>query len=270
MGVQTVRFPNGRKISEKTTQCLRLMAKSGFVTRKIWCDFFAQGNPRWQRRQIQRLCEKRLIEPHSNSKAKDVFVLASYGKILLAREGLPFVHPPFVDQMEHDELVMRSVLELSQSRLIRGFLFENEMKSSQMKQHRLPQGVGQDDQHFSDALFELNILGKNRIVAFEYERSGKSPQRYRDKLWAYSHTNSHWVVIFVCESDAIKSMIKRQLDYLRSPTLTSKVAFVDKSEWIKDPTTAEVVLENQSFSIRSLVTPKSYEKDREVAHQLAR
>ena len=264
-----MRFQNGRKVSKHATYCLRLMAKSGFITRALWCQYFAQGSERWQRRQLQGLCKNRLISPHVNSKATDVFVLSSYGKILLAREGLRFGQPPFVGQIDHDELVMKSVLELSREKLIRGFLLENEMKSSEMRQHRLPTSSRPDEHRYSDALLELTVLGKNRIVAFEYERTAKAPQRYREKLWAYSHSNSIWLVIFVCESDTIKSLIKRQLDFLGIPSLTSKVGFVDKKDWIAGPSDAVVTLDTQGFSIRSLVTPKSYENAREVAPQVA-
>lgn len=251
-----MKFQNGRNVSKNAISCLRVMAKSGFMTRAIWRDYFAQGSTRWHRRQLQRLCEGKLIEGHVNSKAQGVFVLSKFGKILLAREGLRFALPPFVGQLDHDELVLRSVLELSKEKLIHGFLLENEMKSSEMRQHQLTTSARSEDQRYPDAIFELNVLGKKRIVALEYERTGKSSQRYRDKLWAYSHSNSLWVVIFVCESDVVKSMIKRQLYFLRSPELSSKVAFVDKKQWLNDPADALINLENQTFSLRSLVTTK--------------
>jgi hypothetical protein len=269
MGGKAVKFQNGRNVSKNAISCLRVMAKSGFVTRAIWRDYFARGSNRWHRRQLQRLCECRLIEPHVNSKAQGIFVLSIFGKILLAREGLRFALPPFVGQLDHDELVLRSVLELSKQKLIRGFLLENEMKRSEMRQHQITTWTRAEDQRYPDAIFELNVLGKKRMVALEYERTRKSPRRYRDKLWAYSHSNSFWVVIFVCESEAIKSMIKRQLYFLRCPELSGKVAFVDKKQWLAGPADASVNLESQTFSIRTLVTPKCSEKDREVALQVA-
>lgn len=253
-----MKFQNGRNVAKNAVSCLRVMAKSGFVTRAIWRDYFAQGNIRWHRRQLQRLCDSKIIEPHVSSNAKGVFVLSKFGKILLAREGLRFAPPPFVGQLDHDESVMRSILEMSKQKLIRGFLLENEMKSSEMRQHQLPTSGRSEDQRYPDAIFELNVLGRKKIAALEYERTRKSPQRYRDKLWAYSHSSSFWVVIFVCESDAIKSMIKRQLYFLRSPELSRKVAFVDKKQWLAEPADALIHLDNQTFSIRSLVTSKSY------------
>jgi hypothetical protein len=264
-----VRLSNGRVMSQNTNDCLRLMAKCGFISRGIWRDYFAQGGTRWHRRQLQYLCKRSLIEPHPNPKASDCYVLSKVGKIILAREGLHFVQPPFVGQLGHDELIVRSVLELVSSRLICGYRFESEMRALDARQHLRNANMRTEDQRFADALLEVNVLGKRRILALEYERTSKSSRRYRDKLWSYSQSSSIWVVIFICESDGIRSAIKRQMSFLSSPLLDGKIGFVLRTSWIRGPADAPIALENQNFSIRSLVAPTEDLEEVEDARHVA-
>lgn len=247
-----MKYPSGREMPDNVFAALRFIGRSGFITRELWRTFFSEGNERWCRRQIELLCNRRVIEQHPNPIAGNCFVLGCFGRILLARHGIPFVHPPYVSQLAHDELVAHSILHLSERNIVHSWHLESELKYFQLRQHQLNSSA--KDQKYPDAIFKIRALNLDRLCAIEYERTRKSPQRYRDILWLYSAMESFWTVIFICENDAIASMIYRQLRYLNQPSLSSRVAFARVGDWKKDPELAPIELDGTTFTLSELRT----------------
>jgi len=245
-----VRYFSGKEMPSNVYAALILTGKAGFITRSIWRDFFAVGNERWNREQVRLLCERKLLERHPNPIAEDCFVLSRVGRVLLAKHGLRFVGAPYVSQVAHDEAVVRSLLALSRDGVTHQWDLESEMKCHQMRQHQLNNSAR--DQKYPDAVITLRALGLDRSCAIEYERTRKSPQRYKDVLWLYSRMESYWLVLFACETEAIQNTIKRQLYHLREPSLLSRVAFTNAKHWTKDPATTSIELDKKNFTLKEL------------------
>jgi hypothetical protein len=149
------------------------------------------------------------------------------------------------------------MLALSKSGVANDWYLEIEMKSEQMKLHQL--NSCSKDRKYSDAIFKINVRGKDHLCAIEYERTRKNPRRYRDTLWLYGNMSSIWLVIFICENESISGMIRRQLELLREPALSSKIAIVAADQWIKDPLKASITLGEAGFNLLGLCSSKSRE-----------
>jgi len=245
-----VKYFSGQPMPSNVAEALKLVGKVGFITRDLWRDFFATGNSRWSREHIRLLSERHLLEQHPNPIAKNCFVASRLARILLAKHSLHYGPAPYVSQLVHDEVIVRSLLRLSRENIIHDWRVENEMKSIQMRQHQLNSSA--KEQKYPDAVFKLSALNRQRLCAMEYERTRKSPQRYRDILWLYSKMDSLWMVLFVCETETIHSMIKRQLHHLGQPLLNNRVAFTNAELWKKAPGSAPIELADKSFTLNQL------------------
>ena len=245
-----MRYFSGKEMPSNVYDALKLTGKAGFITRGIWRDFFAVGNDRWNREQVRLLCERKLLERHPNPIAEDCYVLSRVGRVLLAKHGLHFVGSPYVSQIAHDEIVIRSLLTLSREGIAHQCLFESEMKCHQMRQHQI--NSSPRDQKYPDAVMNIRALGRDRLCAVEYERTRKSPQRYKDILWLYSRIEAFWLVLFVCETDTILKAIKRQLYHLKDPSLLSRAAFTSAKHWKMSPESAPIELDDKIFSLKEL------------------
>ena len=60
------------------------------------------------------------------------------------------------------------------------------------------------------------------------------------------------MVLFVYETEAIHSMIKRQLHHLGQPLLNNRVAFTNAELWKKAPGSAPIELADKSFTLNQL------------------
>ena len=243
-------YVSGQVLPQNVFEALRVTGKIGFLSRKLWIEFFAKGNERWNERQKKFLKDRRLLASHPNPAASGYYILTPISRALMTAWNLSSVRPAPVAQIYHDEVVARSILRLEQQGLVRGWLTENELKSKQVKQYQLSQDVR--NQKYPDAVLKVWALGQERTFALEYERMRKASLRYKDILWAYSRTESLGMVIFICDSDAIKKTIKGRLQHLRLPDLWSRVAFTDAKDWIKNPSEAIIELGNQRLTLRSL------------------
>jgi hypothetical protein len=63
---------------------------------------------------------------------------------------------------------------------------------------------------------------------------------------------SYWLVLFVCETDAILNAIKRQFHHLKESSLLSRVAFTSAKHWTMAPESAPIELDDKIFSLKEL------------------
>lgn len=243
-------YLSGQVLPQNVYDALRVTGKIGFLSRKLWVEFFARGNERWNERQKKFLKDRKLLEAHPNPAAKGYYILTSVSRALMTAWNLSSVRPAPVAQIYHDEVVAQSILRLEQQGFVRAWQTENELKSKQVKEYQLSRDVR--NQKYPDAVMKVWALGQERTFALEYERTRKASLRYKDILWAYSRTDSLGMVIFICDCEAIKKTIKGRLQHLRLPDLWSRIAFTDAKDWIKNPSEAIIELGDQRLTLRSL------------------
>lgn len=220
--LQELRYVSGKQMPKNVAEGLKVTGQAGFITKKIWREFFGSGDFHASRKQIQRLQHRGYLIPHPNPIAPGVLVLSERAKDFFSANFGEHSPIPTAGQLIHDSFVLWSVLSLSRERLINQFQFECEIRK------------GSQDTNFSrsrcrnvkipDAVFEIRIGSALRKIAIEFERQRKSPERYRDILWLYAGQEDFFIVIFVCETDAILQSVKRELKRIGYQALSNRVA----------------------------------------------
>lgn len=232
--------PPGRPLGASPLEAIRLVGKTGFLCRETWCLFFATGNPRWKRRQLHYLIEHNFLKPHRNSEARGIFVLGSKGFEFLSKEGMQPVSPPLLSNVAHDRVIMESLFRLSQDEIVRHWQTEAELKKSNPLDLQLK--VKNNKNKFPDATALINIAEKQRLIAFEYERERKSFSRYREIMYSYANLLRFSMVLYVCETNAIRKAIQNTMIQLGSANLSSRVGFVEAHTWKENPSTAAITI----------------------------
>src|SRR5574338_128979 len=91
---------------------IRFAAQTGFLSKQLWNEFFSQGSERWKRKQWSFFRQRELFIPHPSRFAKDILVLQRKSPVVKRIAGDSISSPPFIAQIEHDEIVARILLLL--------------------------------------------------------------------------------------------------------------------------------------------------------------
>lgn len=214
-------------------------AKMGFITKRIWQEFFSVGKYRATQQQWVNLKYRGLFKPHESPTVQDVLVLDKYKDNVSSPEVSAIVQPPYIGALNHDETLGRIVLRCQRQGLLRRWTSEAELKKMNATEFKL-EGSRQTAK-YPDALVQLNVPGPPVNVAFELELSRKKLKRYEDVAFAYQFIKPVKAVFFICKSDEIIRAIKSAFRRARFPSHEKPVGFALASEWTVDP--ARAVLE---------------------------
>lgn len=245
-----MKYFGGRPMPENVVNALRLAAKTGFLSRRLWYELFATGGERWNRRQIEFMLKRGLLMPHPNPAAEDHWVLTPLGRSLVENTNLATVRASPVAQLHHDEVIARSLVRLERQGIVTQWLTEQELKRMQVKEFQLSNDVR--NQKYPDAVFKSHVLGRERTFAIEYERTRKSPVRYKDILWLYSRSDTMSLVLFICENKTIENTILGRMKYLRVASLWNTIGLTQASDWTFDPATAPIRLNHRVVTLKDL------------------
>lgn len=229
---------------------IRLAAKSGFLSKKIWKDFFGAGGARWQNLVWRGFLEKELFREHPSKYATDVLVLNGKSRKVQALVGEDISAPPYISQMEHDETMLRGVLELHRHKLITGIRFEPELKRE--SGIRYVGGGYTGAVKFPDAIIRIALPEKPRVMALEMELSRKTPKRYRQMMDALVALKGVERVIFISRTDTITTAIRRAMRDNYYPYWERPIGFGTLEEWRENPATAPITFEDETTSIEKL------------------
>jgi len=257
--LQDLRYASGKQMPQNVAEGLKVTGQAGFITKEIWRKFFGSGDFHASRKQIQRLQLRGYLIPHPNPIAPGVLVLSERAKdFFSANFGEPSPIPT-AGQLIHDSFVLWSVLSLARERLIAQFQFECEIRKGSQDANIF--GSRSRNVKIPDAVFEVQIGSALRKIAFEFERQRKSPERYRDILWLYAGQEDFFLVVFVCETDAILESIKRQIKRIGYQVLSNRVALVRANEWSRDPIRAPLNIANEVFLLDEICKKYPSEPD---------
>ena len=116
-------------IVQSVKEPLRIAAKAGFLTKRVWIEYFARGNRRWQNRQW-----KWFVDEGNFQNAQDygfgdkVLTLTGKGKALAVTQGLDPVLAPHSKNLWHDEELIRLALFMERQGWISKWMTEPELK----------------------------------------------------------------------------------------------------------------------------------------------
>ena len=158
---------------------IEFMAKSGFITKELWEEFFFNGSRSWKFQLWKNLKDEKVLIEHRSKNGRDIWVLNRRHPLVIKTVGDAISTAPFVAQIAHDELVCRFALETMKQGLGIAYRLEPELKKMAPKTIRHYETSLREK--YPDGLIQLNDNDKTR-VALELELTRKSPKRYRQML----------------------------------------------------------------------------------------
>ncbi len=227
-----------------------LAAKSGFLTKTIWNDFFGKGGVRWRNFQWNSFLKGGLFRKHPARLAVDVLVLNPKHPVVQKLVGADISAPPFIGQLDHDETVMRSLLVLRRERLIDNFRFEPEQKRLGGVRYKDDGLIGKVK--FPDALIDIGGRENRKCLAFELELTSKSPKRYRQMMTSLDALKGVDKIIFITRTRFITEAIKRAMPNHYFSYFEKPIGFGTLEHWTKNPMTAPIVFEDEITSIEKM------------------
>ncbi len=236
----------------KPTREIRLAAKTGFVSRDTWAQFFAHGSDRWLRNRWATIRDSRLFEALSKERAPEVMVLSSAGRIIAKREGYDPVSPPSILNLKHDDTLSKFVLDLESLGLIKAWKSEAELErkvigdGSGISLARLMK--------FPDA--EINPTGSesHQVLAIEVELTLKSRIRYVDALNRYAGKKNLLGVLFIAGSDSIREALIETREKQKLALYSLPVGVMRLTEWKSKKLLAPVSFLKRDITLQELMT----------------
>lgn len=200
-------------------------AKSGFLTKKLWDEFFNPHTQGWSSIRWKGFKSRGLFIEHSSTLVRNCLILNKRSpdvkKIIQSEPS----SPPIAIQVQHDEIVARIVLTLKVQGLIDKYFLEPELR-------KLYQGHRQNNQRISnfklpDAIFDLNIKNRYQKTALEVENSKKNFNKYKHFVDRYSVNSKIEQIIIAYRNPQIKRTIERAMTILHYPQQIRPIHFVE-------------------------------------------
>ncbi len=233
------------------TEAIIFAAKTGFLTRSLYYEFFSSGDLRNTQKHWLNLVRRGLFKQHPSPTCSDTLVLCTNSMDISDSQVMAVVPPPHVGQINHDEILAKILLRAKQQRLIQHWISEAELKKVNAADFKL-----QDRRpaaKYPDALVTLNAPGKPVHVAIELELSRKSFKRYEDVAYAYRRIAGVKAVFFVCKNVEIVEAIKTAFKRARFPSHEKPIGFALVDEWIISPADAGLEMPTRRTTLAALI-----------------
>jgi hypothetical protein len=237
---------------------IRVASQSGFLSKRIWKEFYAYGQERWQRRQWESLIATGLFRPVVDyGFVGSVITLTDQGKRAAVDLGLDPVPPPPARNLWHDEELIRFALFLEAQGWITRWMTEQEIKTGRAGIKTF--STLTDRKKFPDLLVEWNIPGEQVIWAVELERTRKEFSRYYDMVGAYRGISKIDSVLVIAATGSIEANIKKAQAKMNYPQTQRPMIFATMDQVIGHPKTCELRVGAKCISLekmaRALLAP---------------
>lgn len=166
------------------------------------------------------------------------------GRAVARPDSRRFLAPAFVAQLDHDELMARSLLRLSRAKVIAAYRTEGELK----RLFPLARNRYSPDQKekYPDAIIET-VSGLS--VALELELTLKTRRRYRQALRTYRARSDVSRIVFIVRSAAAFDSITQAMKDTYYPVLERPIGFTWADDWTRDPLSARIDFKSTATSI---------------------
>lgn len=244
------KYKCGQPMPQNVVELIHYLGKVGVLTRSAWTQYLGFGSSEWKREQLFNLEKRGVLIRHSCKQIKDAWVLSKWSFELLRSTGLVAVTPVPPHLIEHDELIGTSLMTLKKNGVCQKWITEKELKANFSKEFLIEkQKFGAK---YPDAIFEMNHGGKVWIVALEYERTGKSIQRYKAIFREYEKFQAVSQILYIVEDQSIKQRVQSGLLSSSCPTVSQKVGFINAIDWKTNPLTAMIQKNHGSTSFAEI------------------
>lgn len=215
----------------------------GFLTKKMWREFFAEGGLRWQ----QMLWRQLRTEGYFKARP-------DWPDLYLPNPTHPFVkerathlaRAPHLTQLGHDELVARSYWLLKEK------FPEIGIKTEALLQREIPfRNRGRRDRD-SEKHPDLVVTLGDLEIAIEIELNQKSRRRYEAILRSYRMTEFS-KIIHVITGKATMEAIERAASKVSFPKHNIQLGFASMSEWRATPASAPITFDHEDLSLMDIL-----------------
>lgn len=259
-------------LSNHIKDSVRIAAKAGFISKRIWSESFARGKRRWKDRQWQNLIKSKLFHGVPDyGFSESALTLTEKGKALAMTLGLDPVYSPPAKNLWHDEELIRLALFLERQGWISSWMTEQEIKFgnrgiSFFKNQDRPPKV-------PDLVIEWNRPHDKILWAIELERTRKEFTRYYDMVGAYRGISKIDSVLVIVASDSIEANIKKAQGKLNYPQSQRPMFFATLDQIMNDPGAAEMRMGLNRTTLGSaalaLICPRPMLKENDMAPSVA-
>ncbi len=232
-------------------RCIQVVANFGFISRSIFEDELVVASRVHRWRVWQKILSTGYFRSYRDAFLKDDVITFSKTAIMRLDKSIKPVKPIPVQNLSHDEHVMRFALHNENKMLIENIQTEAMLK----RDNNVRFSIGHKDRKikYPDLLFSLAVPGKHIQVAFECERTRKAFQAYRAFLIAYAGLPGIDFVIVACQSKAIVTALKESMRLMNYPAKERPIAFCLIDEVMANPSNFGLDLNGSLTSLRSIV-----------------
>lgn len=233
------RRPMKTGIPEFAIGPLRVAAQAGFLTKRIWLEYFSTGNRVWRCRRWKALLELGLFDPVPDyGFVGSVLCLSPRGRNEALRLGMDPVFQPRAKNLWHDEELIRLALFLERQGWIKSWRTEQALKSSAAAEPLL--GPGVPARKYPDLLIEWKTPRKPVFWAVELERTRKVLSRYYEMVGAYKGLSAIDTVLIIVAAPSIESNIQKAQARMGYPDHSRPMVFANLSEIAARPADCEL------------------------------
>jgi hypothetical protein len=218
---------------------MRITAKAGFLTKRIWNDFFATGNRSWRFRRWQSLMDSGYFTRVPDyGFVENAVTLSDRGHIAADSLGLNPVFSPGAKNLWHDEELIRFALFLERHGWVSNWMTEQELKlndegsqffKNEIRAKKLP-----------DLIIEWNTSPKPILWAVELERTRKRYSRYYQMVGGYKGISRIESVLIIAATNTIEANIKKAQAKMNYPQADRPMFFASMNQMISDPLSCEL------------------------------
>lgn len=243
----------GRSMRPKNIPIQEILftAKIGFLSKRLWLDFFTKRSISQNSRLWRSFVADEYFKEHESKTLRDVLVLNKRARTLLEARGLKAVVSPHMNQVDHDEMVARILIQLEREKGIESITTESELKQRFMhwvRTTREGRGV-----KFPDLALNLTGTSKFPRVALEVELSKKNFDRCKNMMLSYSSKKDVDAVIYIAEQQAIFDRLARAMKETNYPTWERPVGFSYLKDWLEEPTKASIYLSSNVATLQEWI-----------------
>jgi hypothetical protein len=220
-------------------ESIRVAAKAGFISKRIWKEFFAGSYPRWRNRQWQALNASGFFAAVPDYGFVDSAVtLTNKGKAQAVSLGLDPVYSPHAKNLWHDEELIRFALFLERREWISWWMTEQELKVGTEGKKFL--ATTEHCDKIPDLIIQWRGLNVSPLWAVELERTRKEFTRYYRMVGAYQGFSRLDSVLVIAATNSIEANIKKAQARLNYPQQNRPMIFASMNDVIADPASSEL------------------------------
>jgi len=210
---------------------IHFVAKTGFITKDLWKDFFFKGGTvQWQNVSWNNLIKRKYFKRHASSRYQDILILRKDSVLLRDCLLSAPVSVPHISQVAHDEYLSRGLLQLLKERPNLNWQTEAELKKQKPMSCRVSNNG--EKTKYPDLIINVAEESVDINIAIELERTLKSQKRYIQILDAYTCSEETDYILFLVGSNLIKKTIMEIMRLSYFPTKRVQVVFAFEREWL--------------------------------------